>query len=398
VKVASFLITSDSKFFEGMSKSVEREFFATAYDYFCEEYGKENIAYAMVHKDEKTPHMHVGFVPITEDGRLSAKDFFGKKQQLVMLQDKFHKHMLDAGFDLERGVSSDRKHLETSKFKAETYAKMEREAKEKYEKTMSQLNEIQDRVEDVEKIDAKKVLNTRILKDSDFQTLMGLAKVGAKNQIQVENLQQELEKSQKEVVLLQSENQNDQDKLRALYQGIQKENEEIKTNFGNLVNEKAEEIALEKLRNSDSARKVQELIEKHNGLAKKYNEMAKTNQKTIKELSYERDNFRIENKVLKNENRELNVEKTLHSKEISSLKSTIENLRNELESVKNRVSLLLNAQLDRIKSFLMVRRVNDLVIRDLEQKRPEYTGEALEKFAEKEQNRKQQRDEIEINR
>jgi hypothetical protein len=398
VKVASFLVTSDSKFFEGMSESVEREFFATAYDYFCGEYGKENIAYAMVHKDEKTPHMHVGFVPITEDGRLSAKDFFGKKQQLVMLQDKFHKHMLDAGFDLERGVSSDRKHLETSKFKAETYAKMEREAKEKYEKTMSQLNEIQDRVEDVEKIDAKKVLNTRILKDSDFQTLMGLAKVGAKNQIQVENLQQELEKSQKEVVLLQSENQNDQDKLRALYQGIQKENEEIKANFGNLVNEKAEEMALEKLRNSNSARKVQELIEKHNGLAKKYNEMAKTSEQTIKELSYERDNFRIENKVLKNENRELNVEKNEHSKEINSLKSTIENLRNELESVKNKVSLLLNAQLDRIKSFLMVRRVNDLVIRDLEQKRPEYTGEALEKFTEKEQNRKQQRDEIEINR
>ncbi|WP_434780990.1 plasmid recombination protein [Bacillus subtilis] len=26
--------------------------------------------------DEATPHMHVGIVPITEDGRLSAKDFF----------------------------------------------------------------------------------------------------------------------------------------------------------------------------------------------------------------------------------------------------------------------------------------------------------------------------------
>lgn len=39
-----------------------------------EEYGKENLLYATVHMDEITPHMHYGVVPITKDGRLSAKE------------------------------------------------------------------------------------------------------------------------------------------------------------------------------------------------------------------------------------------------------------------------------------------------------------------------------------
>lgn len=33
----------------------------------------------MVHKDEKTPHMHVGMVPVTKDGELSAKQFLEKE-------------------------------------------------------------------------------------------------------------------------------------------------------------------------------------------------------------------------------------------------------------------------------------------------------------------------------
>ncbi|SFD03957.1 Plasmid recombination enzyme [Bacillus sp. OV322] len=167
VKVASFLVTSDKAFFDNMSERAEKKFFETAYDYFCKEYGKENIAYAMVHKDEKTPHMHVGFVPITEDGRLSAKDFFGKKQQLVKLQDTFHQHMLEAGFDLERGVSSDRVHIETQRLKAmtvkETVQELEAELKEKHlqqrvleesiRKTEDRLSNLTESLSGVKKVD-----------------------------------------------------------------------------------------------------------------------------------------------------------------------------------------------------------------------------------------------------
>ncbi len=60
------------------------------------------MLYATVHMDEATPHMHVGIVPITEDGRLSAKDFFNGKLKMKAIQDDFHRHMVKSGFDLER--------------------------------------------------------------------------------------------------------------------------------------------------------------------------------------------------------------------------------------------------------------------------------------------------------
>ncbi len=40
--------------------------------------------------DEKTPHMHYGVVPITDDGRLSAKEVVGNKKALTAFQDRFN--------------------------------------------------------------------------------------------------------------------------------------------------------------------------------------------------------------------------------------------------------------------------------------------------------------------
>ncbi|EEL31223.1 hypothetical protein bcere0019_56360 [Bacillus cereus Rock3-28] len=84
-----------------------------------ERYGEQNIIHAAVHLDEKTPHMHVGMVPVTEEKKLSAKQIFNRKE-LVSLQDDFHAHMVEKGFNLKRGVSSDKKHIETTRLKALT--------------------------------------------------------------------------------------------------------------------------------------------------------------------------------------------------------------------------------------------------------------------------------------
>ena len=50
----------------------------------------------MVHVDEKTPHMHLSFVPITSDGRLSAKEIVGNKKDLTRWQDDFWNYMPSA--------------------------------------------------------------------------------------------------------------------------------------------------------------------------------------------------------------------------------------------------------------------------------------------------------------
>lgn len=60
----------------------------------------------MVHMDEKTPHMHLSFVPLTEDKRLSAKEIVGNKKKLTWWQDEFWKHMVQKYPDLERGESA----------------------------------------------------------------------------------------------------------------------------------------------------------------------------------------------------------------------------------------------------------------------------------------------------
>ena len=72
----------------------------------------KNIAYATVHNDEQTPHMHLGVVPM-RDGKLQGKNVFNR-QELLWLQDKFPEHMKKQGFELKRGErGSDRKHIET---------------------------------------------------------------------------------------------------------------------------------------------------------------------------------------------------------------------------------------------------------------------------------------------
>lgn len=50
---------------------------------------------------------------------MSAKQIFNRKE-LVSLQDDFHAHMVEKGFNLKRGVSSDKKHIETTRLKALT--------------------------------------------------------------------------------------------------------------------------------------------------------------------------------------------------------------------------------------------------------------------------------------
>ena len=56
--------------------------------------------------DEKTPHLHLCFTPITKDGRLSAKEILGNRAQLSKWQDEFHAHMSKAFPGLQRGESA----------------------------------------------------------------------------------------------------------------------------------------------------------------------------------------------------------------------------------------------------------------------------------------------------
>src|SRR5699024_666312 len=122
VLVNELLVTSDRDFFERLDPGEQKRFFEESYKLFSERYGKQNIAYATVHNDEQTPHMHVGVVPM-RDGKLQGKNVFNR-QELLWLQDKFPEHMQKLGFELERGEKgSGREHIETQEFKRQTLEK-----------------------------------------------------------------------------------------------------------------------------------------------------------------------------------------------------------------------------------------------------------------------------------
>ena len=117
-----WIITSDKSFFEKLSEEETREFFETAKNYFAENYGEDNIAYASVHLDESTPHMHMGVVPF-QDGKLSSKAMFDK-EELKKIQEDLPKYMNEHGFELERGeLNSEAKHKTVAEFKQEMAGK-----------------------------------------------------------------------------------------------------------------------------------------------------------------------------------------------------------------------------------------------------------------------------------
>jgi hypothetical protein len=111
------LISSDKKFFENLTEEQEKDFFKTAYEYLCEKYGKENIISAKVHKDETTPHLHAIVVPLTKDGRLTAKELFDRNA-LTALHNDIPQRLKQRGFNIERGERNAQvKRMETDEYK-----------------------------------------------------------------------------------------------------------------------------------------------------------------------------------------------------------------------------------------------------------------------------------------
>lgn len=116
VVMAQVLVTSDRAFFDALSKEQTERFFCDSYAFLSARFGADNVVSSIVHLDEKTPHMHFNFVPVTADGRLSAKQLF-TPASLRDLQDSFIEQV-GSKYGLERGkLGSDAEHLETLEYK-----------------------------------------------------------------------------------------------------------------------------------------------------------------------------------------------------------------------------------------------------------------------------------------
>ena len=124
VRVVEVLFTASHDFFKGKSKGEIRAFFEECMAFLAQRQAPATYLSAVVHMEEKTPHMHLSFVPLTADGRLSAKEIVGNRQKLTQWQDAFWEHMVQKYPDLERGESASktgRTHIPPRIFKQATH-------------------------------------------------------------------------------------------------------------------------------------------------------------------------------------------------------------------------------------------------------------------------------------
>ena len=122
VKFVETLITTSPEFAKAHESEMP-EYFERALGFLKERVGEENIFSAVVHMDEKTPHMHLCFVPLTQDKRLSAKEILGNKKAMIRWQDDFYACMSERWPELERGtpaVETKRRHLTPQWYKRVT--------------------------------------------------------------------------------------------------------------------------------------------------------------------------------------------------------------------------------------------------------------------------------------
>ena len=144
------MITASPEFMERLSPAEKRDYFALALSFLETKVGRKNIISAIVHMDERTPHMHLSFCPIVENTKggksLSAKTLLGNQATLSKWQTDFHATMSERWTELERGISSQitkRKHIPLWLFKTA-------------ERLDKQLAEVEAALEGINPLNAKK--------------------------------------------------------------------------------------------------------------------------------------------------------------------------------------------------------------------------------------------------
>lgn len=110
------------------SPETKKSWIKKNFKFLRDEYGKENIVRLNLHLDEKTPHLHAVTVPITHEGKLSAKEIIGNRKEMQNRQDRYAEAMQE--FGLKRGLKNTGiKHEATSEYRKRVNKPIEAEIK-----------------------------------------------------------------------------------------------------------------------------------------------------------------------------------------------------------------------------------------------------------------------------
>lgn len=197
------IYTASPEFFQGKTNAENDKFFQDCLKFHESRFG--HIISAVIHYDETTPHLHIISVPLTQDGRLSARDVIGNKAKMSKTQDAFFEQV-GRGYGLERGIHIDgqekRQHISAQEHEL-------REIKQKIARG-------QERLEAVEH--SEETARTRAQKARQTATEL---------QKQVQALQEERAKQHNSLKMLSASKINRQKELRALDYTLQEKKSEF---------------------------------------------------------------------------------------------------------------------------------------------------------------------------
>lgn len=152
VVVRPLVLQLDPKWYAVHQSQDEREKVASdMMDWAVKTFGAKNLVTMSLNNDETNPHLHIGFTPVTEDGRLSQKDWFTSPKKLQEMHQSFREHMRDRGYDIEMDNKKPGKHakrLPDKEYKDFAELKKQKEAMEIREATVkAQEQDIQQRLQ-----------------------------------------------------------------------------------------------------------------------------------------------------------------------------------------------------------------------------------------------------------
>lgn len=275
-----FMMSASPEYFEGKSHKEVREWAETSLKFVTDKIGinKDNVLHAVVHMDEKTPHLHVVAVPLVEkyDGRkkenvlaISRKHFITTRQDMANVQTNYVEFMNEKGFDLERGMEkSGGKHLDVARYKVKT-------AEEKVEQLEQQVTNLSGEKEKLEK---------------EKEAIQKEKELLEKKVEEISKKQTELVKKTWEIHTVFEERLSLEDDVKSIKERV----EPVKTLFGGKDKEPTVKlpqkdfeqliayaergvgaeiiVAAEKAKNGELKLGHSNLVEKHNQLVGKYNQ------------------------------------------------------------------------------------------------------------------------------
>lgn len=145
------LYTASPSFFKGKTREQTEKFFSDCLQFHQRRFG--HIVSAVIHYDETTPHLHVVSVPLTADGRLSAREIVGNRTHMAHMQTEFFEQV-GRVYGLERGQHRDgqekREHITAQEHRLRQVTKQTQEQEQ-------QLHEVKvNKNKELEELDAIK--------------------------------------------------------------------------------------------------------------------------------------------------------------------------------------------------------------------------------------------------